>query len=162
MPKNQTNRVKQWINALMRLDRLTTLTGFARQYEIPHATAQHIVRLLKSQGIIETRKIGGVTYIAPYGKFDEYAAQWGSWFYELAVKLLNGCRSQCCHVPISVVYNRNRTEINARVSEELGLLRPIGITGFIYYAVKAYKEDAVEIISKPSIKVCRGEAQANN
>lgn len=162
MPKNRTKRVEKWINLLMGLDRLVTLTGFARQYEIPHATAQHILRLLKSQGIIETRKFGGVTYIAPNGKFDQYAARWGSWFYELAVKLVNGCRSQCCRIPISALYNHYRAEINARVSEELGLLRPIGITAFIYYTVKAYKEDAVEIISKPFIKVCRGEAQANN
>ncbi|QJF12444.1 putative transcriptional regulator [Pyrobaculum spherical virus 2] len=157
MPKNLTNRVKQWIIVLARLDRLITLTGVARQHNIPHSTAHHLVRLLK--GIIEARKIGGVIYIAPYGKFDEYAAQWGKWFYEMAVRLLNGCRSQCCRVPISTVYKYYRTKIIARAREELGLLRPIGITAFIYYSVKAYKEDAAEIISeKPFIKVCRGKA----
>ena len=155
MPKNRTNRVKQWIDLLMRLDKMTTLAGFARQHEIPHATAQLIVRMLKSKLIIEARKIGGVTYIAPYGKFDQYAAQWGRWFYELAAQMLSGCRSQCCRVPVSALYSRYRAKISARVYEELGLLRPIGITAFIYCAVRAYKEDAAEFFSKPFIKICR-------
>ncbi|MEM0479650.1 MAG: hypothetical protein QXS16_04940 [Pyrobaculum sp.] len=157
MPKNLTNRVKEWINVFMHIDRLATLTGLARQYGIPRATVIHIVRLLKSRGLIEAWKIGGIVYIAPYGKFDQYAAEWGKWFYELAVRLLNGCRSQCCRVSIPELYKQYRADIDARVLKELGLMRPTGITMFIYYTVKAYKEDAVEIFSRPYIKVCRGD-----
>lgn len=146
----------------MRLDRLVTLTGFARQYEIPHATAHHIVHLLKSRGLIEAWKIGGVIYIAPYGKFDQYAAEWGKWFYEMAMQLLNGCRSKCCRVSIPELYKQFRADIDARVLNELGLMRPTGITAFIYYTVKAYKEDAVEFISRPLIKICRGGGLENN
>ncbi|MEM4546535.1 MAG: hypothetical protein QW328_07240 [Nitrososphaerota archaeon] len=162
MPRGFTYKTKMWINVLMSLEGLATAMGLARRYKIPPATAHYLVGLSKSWGIIEARKIGGILYIAPRGKFDQYAAEWGRWFYELAVKLLNGCRSQCCRVPIQELYRHFRADIDARMVKELGLMRPHGVTAFISYTVRAYREDAVETISRPLIKVCRGGGLESN